>query len=73
MMASDDKKSNALIPRRMCRDTNPKKYLVTYDGGVMGNDVILVCEEHITKHPFNEKILSKEIIEQNLDLKRRNP
>ena len=47
---------------RMCCDKSPS-FKVTYDGGSAGNDVILVCINHITKHPFNKKIVSTEVIE----------
>jgi len=41
---------------------NSLRFKVTYDGGSMGNDTILVCDKHITKYPFNKMILSTEII-----------
>ena len=33
-----------------------------YDGGVMGNDLVFVCEYHLTRHPWNKFILSKEFV-----------
>lgn len=47
---------------RVCCDRQPR-FKVTYDGGSAGNDVIFVCDNHITKHPFNKKIVSTEAIE----------
>jgi|APSaa5957512535_1039671.scaffolds.fasta_scaffold53813_2 hypothetical protein len=46
---------------RVCCDHNPG-FKVVYDGGSMGNDVILVCNEHIIAHPFNKMIISTEVI-----------
>ncbi|CUR51331.1 protein of unknown function [Nitrosotalea devaniterrae] len=46
---------------RVCCNNEPH-YQVIYDGGIMGNDEILVCDIHITKHPFDKKIISKNII-----------
>jgi hypothetical protein len=39
-------------------------YEIIYDGGSMGNDTILVCKTHITQHPFDKRIISKEEIIQ---------
>ena len=50
---------------RVCCDNEPG-FKVTYDGGSMGNDVILVCNDHIAKHPFDKKIISKEVIVNQL-------
>ena len=47
--------------RVCCNESSSFK--VTYDGGSSGNDVILVCNNHITKHPFNKRIVSTEMIE----------
>ena len=47
---------------RVCCNESPS-FKVTYDGGSSGNDIILVCNSHITKHPFNKRIISTDIIE----------
>ena len=47
--------------RVCCKDRS--EFKVTYDGGSMGNDTILVCKTHILKHPFDKRIISKEEIE----------
>lgn len=47
---------------RVCCDTQ-SIFKVTYDGGSMGNDVILVCNNHISKHPFDKKIIKKEVLD----------
>jgi len=44
-----------------CCDNDP--YVkAEYNGGVMGNDVVFVCKYHLTRHPWNKFILSKEFI-----------
>jgi hypothetical protein len=35
----------------------------------MGNDEILVCRVHITKHPFDKKIISKSAIDQHGEIR----
>ncbi|MBL7002369.1 MAG: hypothetical protein ISR80_06415 [Nitrosopumilus sp.] len=47
--------------RVCCNDKS--EFKVTYDGGSMGNDTVLVCKTHIIKHPFDKRIISKEEIE----------
>jgi len=54
---------------RVCCN-NESEYEVIYDGGVMGNDKILVCSVHITKHPFDKKIISKTRIDQYQEIKK---
>jgi len=54
---------------RICCD-NPKAFKVIYDGGVMGNDEILVCSVHITKHPFDKKVISKSVIDKQGEIKK---
>ncbi len=39
------------------------KFKVVYDGGSCGNDIILICKNHINKHPFDKRIISIGIIE----------
>jgi hypothetical protein len=48
---------------RVCCDKTPS-FKVTYNGGSAGNDVILVCTDHIAKHPFNKQVISMEAIEK---------
>ena len=50
------------LKTRVCCDEK-SIFKVIYDGGSMGNDTILVCNIHITKHPFNKRIISTEVIE----------
>ena len=38
-------------------------FKVTYDGGSLENDIILVCDLHISKHPYNKRIIKTELIE----------
>ncbi len=47
---------------RVCCD-NPSMFEVEYDGGSAGNDTMLICKDCITKHPFNKRILSTEIVQ----------
>lgn len=48
---------------RVCCDCK-SIYKVTYDGGqYFPNDVILVCDLHICKSPYNQKIIKQELIE----------
>ena len=47
---------------RVCCDEE-SSFKVTYDGGSMGNDIILVCNLHILRHPYDKRIISKEKIE----------
>jgi len=47
---------------RVCCDEK-SSFKVTYDGGSMGNDTILVCNGHINQHPYNKRILASEKIE----------
>ncbi len=47
---------------RVCCDKSPR-FKVTYNGGGADNDVIFVCDNHITKHPFNKAMISMEVIE----------
>ncbi len=42
--------------------TNEPIFKVVYDGGSMGNDEIFVCVNHVNKHPFDKKIISKEFV-----------
>ena len=46
---------------RVCCDKIPN-FKITYNGGSAGNDIILICNNHITKHPFNKMIISTEVI-----------
>lgn len=43
---------------RYCCNNKPI-YKILYNGGSMGNDEIFVCEEHLNKHPFDKRIISK--------------
>ena len=47
---------------RVCCDKSPR-FKVTYNGGDAGNDIIFVCDNHITKHPFNKEMILMEVIE----------
>jgi len=46
---------------RVCCDEK-SIYKVTYDGGSLENDIILICKRHITTNPFNKKIITTELI-----------
>ena len=45
---------------RVCCSKNIPQYKVTYHGGIMNDDVILVCSFHIGTHPFDKAIKKKE-------------
>jgi len=39
----------------------------------MSNDVIFVCRKHISQHPFNKQIISKEELKKNEGFVFTNP
>lgn len=46
---------------RFCCDRVPI-FKILYEGGLMGNDEIFVCDIHFDKHPFDKKIISQEVL-----------
>jgi len=48
---------------RICCDNVPYAK-ITYNGGIMGNDEILVCKKHIKQHPFNKQIIQRSFLNE---------
>jgi len=62
---------------RECPDDNPKTIEVKFRGGILEDDIILLCNDCSSRHPFDKQIIStrpiNEFLEKGKERGKRKP